>query len=90
MNDEYIKEISNSIDFSSNLLNNFGNGILLTNREIEVLDKYSINYKSCANLKSLIIKIEQILNEEELDDSDDLDYISETIAERDYYQNTNK
>lgn len=90
MNDNYIKEISNSIDFSSNLLNDFGNGILLTNREIEVLNKYSIDYKGCSNLKSLIIKIEQVLNEEELDDIEELDYISETIAERDYYQNTNK
>lgn len=88
--DEYIKEISNNLDFSKNHINDFGNGILLTNSEIDVLEKYKIDYKSCTNLKSLITKIEAVLEENDYEDIDELDYISLSISERDYYQNTNK
>ena len=88
--DDYIKEIGNSLDFTSNLINEFENGILLTNSEIAVLNKYKINYKNCTSLKNLISKIEIVLEENEYEDIDDLDYVSQTISERDYYQNTNK
>lgn len=88
--DEYIKEIGNNLNFEKNSFNDFGNGLLLTNYEIDILDKYGINYKDCINLKSLIIKIEAVLEENDYENIEDLDYISTMIAERDYYQNTNK
>ena len=62
---------------------------MLTNREIEVLDRYKINYKNCKSLKEIIFEIEELLNDMDIVD-EDLDYISGTISERDYYQNTNK
>ena len=37
----------------------------------------------------IVLKILDFLNEEEAD-TEDLEYISATISERDYYQNTNK
>lgn len=82
-------KILSDIDFNKNKFNDFGNGILLTNGEIAVLDKYKINYKNCISLKELLYKIEDYLENEDYD-LEDLDNISLSISERDYYQNTNK
>ena len=90
MKDYNIDELVGNFDFDSNKFNNI-NGLMLTNREIEVLDRYKINYKNCKSLKEIIFEIEELLNDMDIVDEDlDLDYISGTISERDYYQNTNK
>lgn len=83
-----IDELVNSLDFKSNSLKDCGNGIFLTNFEISVLNRYNIDYSKYNDLKGIIFEIEEILNYEVSDD--DLEQISKTIAERDYYQNTNK
>lgn len=84
-----IDEIVKNMDFVSGKLVDLGNGLMLTNKEIEVLDRYNINYKCCCNLKEVLSLIEEVFYEED-SDLEDLDIVSETIAERDYYQNTNK
>ena len=89
MEDYNIDELVNNIDFHSNKFNDIGNGILLTNKEIEVLDRYNIPYKNCSSLKDIIFEVEEVIADMEIVD-EELDYISETISERDYYQNTNK
>lgn len=83
-----IEKIINEIDFTKNSLNDCGHGMFLTNFEIDTLTKYNINYNNCTSLKDVLFLIEDILNEET--DLDDLETISKSIAERDYYQNTNK
>ena len=83
-----IEELVSGLDFESGKLKNI-NGLMLTNREIEVLVRYKIDYKNCKNLKELLFEIEEIINDMDIVD-EDLDYISYTISERDYYQNTNK
>lgn len=83
-----IDELVNSLDFKSNSLKDCGNGIFLTNFEISVLNRYNIDYSKYNDLKGIIFEIEEILNYEVSDE--DLEQISKTIAERDYYQNTNK
>lgn len=89
MNKEYdIEGIVSNLDFNSNSFQNV-NGMMLTNREIEVLNKYKIPYQNCSNLKEVIFEIEEVIDEMDIA-PDDLDYISSTISERDYYQNTNK
>ena len=75
--------------FNKGKFNDIGNGILLTNKEIEVLDRYNIPYKNCTSLKDIIFEIESIINELDIMD-EDLEEISMSISERDYYQNTNK
>ena len=85
MNDS--EDLLIDIDFNKNSLvqcNNF----LLTNYEIEVLNKYKIDYSKMKSLKEVIFYIESLLN----DDSslDDLEEISRSISERDYYYYTNK
>ena len=82
-----LDKIINEMDFKSNSLNDI-NGLLLTNKEIEVLNRYNIDYKKCISLKEIIYLIEDIIEDE--DDIEDLELISQSISERDYYQNTNK
>lgn len=90
MKKEYnIEELVQSMDFSSGSFSTLDHGIMLTNREIEVLKRYGIDYLSCQSLKEIIYKIEDLL-EDEFHDSDELEEISISISERDYYQNTNK
>jgi len=89
MEKEYdIDSLVSNIDFKSGSFQNI-NGMMLTNQEIEVLDRYEIPYKQCNNLKEVIYEIEEVIGDSDIVD-EDLDYISSTIAERDYYQNTNK
>ena len=89
MEKEYdIDDLVGNIDFNSGSFQNV-NGMMLTNHEIEVLDRYKIPYKKCNSLKEVIFEIEEIIEDSDIVD-EDLDYISSTISERDYYQNTNK
>ncbi len=83
-----IENIANNLDFNSNSFQNI-NGMMLTNHEIEVLDRYKIPYRNCNNLKEIIFEIEEVIDDMDIID-DELDYISSTISERDYYENTNK
>ena len=85
-----IDEIISSLDFKSSKLNNLSNGLVLTNNEIDVLNKYNIKYKSCSSLKEVLMLIDEKFNDEEVDNPDELDSVSASIAERDYYQNSNK
>lgn len=66
--------------------------IWLTNEEIEILKRYSINYQKANSLRDLMIKIEDVIEDESIDNEElaELDYILETISERDYYENTKR
>lgn len=64
------------------------NGLMLTKKEINILNKYNIDYQKCKSLKEVLYEFEKVIDF--LGDIEQLDSISETIAERDYYQNTNK
>lgn len=63
------------------------NGLLLTDKQVNVLEKYDINYKNIRNMNELIYEIEDILNQ---DYYEDLDLVSKELAEYNYYNNTNK
>lgn len=83
-----INELTNEILNDKSMLKQRGNGIYLSDNDIEVLNKYNINYQSYVSLNSLIFDIEQILNEDT--DLNDLDEISRKLSELNYYNNTNK
>lgn len=87
MKDYNLNDLLNNIDFESNRLVKINNKLYLTNYQIEILNKYNINYKSLGNLSSIIYVAEEILEE---DDYEDLDEIIRELAERNYYENTNK
>ena len=65
-----------------------GNGIYLSDNQIEVLKRYDIDYKKYISLNSLIFEIEEILNYET--NARDLEEISLRLSELNYYNNTNK
>ncbi len=65
-----------------------GNGIYLSDNQIEVLKRYDIDYKKYVSLNSLIFEIEEILNGEV--DASDLEEVSSRLSELNYYNNTNK
>lgn len=87
MKDYNLNDLLNNIDFESNRLVKINNKLYLTNYQIEILNKYNIDYKSLGNLSSIIYVAEEILEE---DDYEDLDEIIRERAERNYYENTNK
>ena len=87
MKDYNLNDLLNNIDFESNRLVKINNKVYLTNYQIEILNKYNIDYKSLGNLSSIIYVAEEILEE---DDYEDLDEIIRELAERNYYENTNK
>ena len=87
MKDYNLNDLLNNIDFESNRLVKINNKLYLTNYQIEILNKYNIDYKSLGNLSSIIYMAEEILEE---DDYEDLDEIIKELAERNYYENTNK
>jgi len=78
--------VNNINEINKNTLTNINN-ILLSNYEIEVLDKYNINYNKCNSLKEILFLIDKILNNTE-NELSDLEEISISISDRDYYQNT--
>ena len=85
-----ISAIAAGLDFNTNHFIDCGNGLMLTNGEISVLKRFGINYLTCNSLKEILYKIDVVLKEDEDDDLDELDLVASSIAERDYYQNTNK
>lgn len=85
-----INSLVAGLDFTTNHFVDCGNGLMLTNGEIDTLKKFGINYLTCGSLKELLYKIEVVLKEDEADDIEELDLVASAIAERDYYQNTNK
>lgn len=85
--DDYIKEVSNNLDLTDKYvsINNF----MLKKTEIEVLDRYEIDYKNCNSLKDVIYLIDEVF-QNSYDDMIDLEEVSISISDRDYYVNSNK
>lgn len=63
------------------------NNIVLTGEQIEILDEYGIDYTKCKSINELIFLIERNIDD---DNYNDLDYVSSSLAEFNYYHNTNK
>lgn len=80
---KYINNIANK-----NKLVKINNNVFLTNYEIEVLEMYKINYKTCNSYQNILLFIEDEL--EQNDESIELEQILLSISERHYYQNTHK
>ncbi len=85
-----VDEIIGNFDFEKDMIKDFGNGMLLTDNYIEVLNRYNIDYKKYSNLNSLIYDIESCLNESYGLDTDDLEWVATELSERNYYNNTKK
>ncbi len=75
-------------DVEKDFLKNY-NGILLNQKHIDILTRYGIDYKKYTDVHDLIFEIEDYLNDS-YEELDDLEWVEEDLAERNYYQNTNK
>lgn len=80
MIDDIVKETHESLN-----LNKINDNLYLTNKQIEVLDRYDINYHT--SIEELMFNLDEILNE---NDYEDLEEVSNSIAEFNYYHNTKK
>lgn len=82
MIEDIIKETHKSMK-----LNKINDNLYLTNKEIEVLEKYNIDYHT--DIKSLLFELDEILNDS-YGEYTDLEEVSSSIQEFNYYHNTNK
>ena len=65
------------------------NNIYISEEQKEILDRYDIDVNKYLNISELIYDIEECLNNS-IEDLDDLEWVSQTISEYNYYNNTNK
>ncbi len=68
-------------------LNKINDKLYLTNKEIDVLEKYDIDYHTSIDM--LMFKIDEILNDS-TGELNDLEEVSSSISEFNYYHNVNK
>ena len=85
--DEEINEIAKKSIYD-NKLNKISDNLYLSNRQIEILKRYEIDYKKFNDIKSLMYEVETAL--EEVYDADDLQALSIELSEFNYYHNTKK
>ena len=85
--DEEINEIATKAIYD-NKLNKISDNLYLSNRQIEILKRYEIDYKKFNDIKSLMYEVETAL--EVVYDADDLQALSIELSEFNYYHNTNK
>jgi hypothetical protein len=63
------------------------NGLMLSDNDIEILERNGINYLEATNLENLIFMIEEALEEEE---NEELDSLNIKLGEYNYYNYTEK
>lgn len=74
----------------NNSLNKINN-IYLSNKQINVLERYNIDYKNVVDISELIFKVEEYIEENyAYEELDDLENLSLELSEFNYYYNTNK
>lgn len=64
------------------------NNVYISDKQYEILLKYNINVDNYKNINALLYDIEEILNSGS--DFEDLEWVSQTLSEYNYYNNTNK
>lgn len=68
------------------------NNLLISQKDKETLNYYGIDVDNYKTLNELLYAIDNILDNEDLDsdEEEELDYIANTLQERNYYLNFNK
>ena len=86
--DEFSLNIDEVVGTDKNFLKKHNN-IYISDEQINILRKYDINIDKYSNLNELVYDIEECLNDS-YDELDDLEWVSQTLSEYNYYNNTNK
>ena len=82
-----IEDLAKIADIDNIILKRRNNGLLLSDYQISVLERFNINYLNFSDFRSLMYDIESILND---DYDDELDFVGSQIAELIYYKDTKK
>jgi len=82
-----INSIISDINFEEDFIGYINGDIVLSNKEMEVLKRNEINYEEYDTVSRLLTDIDEILLDS---DDEELEEISQSISERNYYMNTNK
>lgn len=80
-----IEELAGLSEIDKNFLKTRKNGLLLTDNQVSLLERYNIDPEKCTSMTELMYLID-----EAGEDDDELDYLAEQLAERNYYENVNK
>jgi hypothetical protein len=87
MEDFDINSIIKDINFEEDFIGYINGDIVLSNKEMEVLKRNEIKYEEYDTVSRLLTDIDEILLD---NDDEDLEEVSQSISERNYYLNTNK
>ena len=82
-----IEKISSEINYDDNFIGYNKNDIILSNKEMEVLERNEIDYENIDTISRLLTEIDEVLLD---NDDEELESVSLSISERNYYVNTNK
>jgi hypothetical protein len=82
-----INSIISDINFEEDFIGYINGDIVLSNKEMEVLKRNEINYEEYDTVSRLLTDIDELLLDS---DDEELEEISQSISERNYYINTNK
>lgn len=82
-----VDELVDIVNIDSLQLKARKNGLYLSDNQIDILRKNEINYEECVDIKMLLYRIDEAL---EYEPNDELEELSISLAEFDYYHNTNK
>ena len=85
MNEFDIESLVNDIDFEKNSIEYVNGEIVLTKKEINLLNSLEINYKGYTSMSSLINAVEDVT-----DDDPEIEDMLKDMSDRNYYLNTNK
>ena len=80
--DDIVKETHKNMS-----MNRINDKLYLSNNQIEILDRYNIEYKT-KSIEELLFELDEILND--TPDYDDLEKLSVEVSEFNYYYNTKK
>lgn len=85
MTNDELEELSGVKELDKNMLKARENGLLLTDKQVATLERYNINAGNCKSMTELLYMID-----EAGEDDEELDYLADQLAERNYYENTRK
>ena len=86
--DELNFDDSSYISSENSFLKKYKN-VCISEDQFNILKKYNIDVYNYKDLQQLIFAIETVLNNSPYDLAD-LEYVSESLSERNYYSNINK
>ncbi len=86
MTNDEIEELVGLKDNDKNMLKARNNGLLLTDNQISLLERYNIDASKCGSMSELLYMIDQVDDPED----DELTYLAEQLSEIKYYKDTRK